>query len=131
MLPSIRKTGSYTAPKNIDIRPLIEQTEKLLSAYKEVAPKAEAFDRIADASGNMTMEQAAKSLKMGRNTLFAWLRTHAYLDQANLPYQDYLARGYFSVCASIIKKGNREDVYSQTFVTPKGLARLATKVGAT
>lgn len=61
---------------------LLGYTEKVLaleSKVGELAPKAEALDRIADAEGTMNPTVAAKNLQVQPKQLFDWMRRHGWI----------------------------------------------------
>lgn len=99
---------------------LAEENQKLL-------PKAKGYDRFLDIEGIMTMNQAAKTLNVkgiGQNKLFQILREEGVFyknGKDNLPYQEYINRGYFEVKQKALNISDSEVLYSQIYVTPKGL----------
>jgi anti-repressor protein len=73
------------------------------------------------------MGDTAKALNLpgiGRNTLFEILRDKNILMENNLPYQDYINRGWFEV--KITPKTQKGVVvnYPTTMVLPKGLEKI-------
>lgn len=91
----------------------------------ELEPKAEVFDRIANAGNLLAMNSAAKSLGTTRPKLFKLLRDRSILMGNNLPYQRYIESGMFNVKIKPIEMGHSGSIdYPQTFVTAKGLAWL-------
>lgn len=73
-------------PANLTRLQLIEmamQAEQerlqLESKVGELAPKAEALDRIADAEGTMNPTVAAKNLQVQPKQLFDWMRQHGWI----------------------------------------------------
>lgn len=142
VLPTIRRTGSY----NIVVRdsymiddPVaratrwIEEKKELIAAQEEIkekdevillnAPKVALYDTAMSAHNNQTMERVSKTLGYGRNKLFQFLRDQKVLRSNNLPYQEYLNRGYFDVRQySITHTTSGIENKTQTLVTPKGLA---------
>lgn len=128
VLPELRKTGSYSLgryqiPQNFPealrlAADLAEENEKLL-------PKAEMHDRFLSSGSAQTMAVAAKSLGTGRDRLFKFLRDQRILMSNNLPYQQYLDRGYFRVIEKVIIMGGDEVIKPQTLVTAKGVDYIA------
>jgi phage antirepressor YoqD-like protein len=90
-----------------------------------LAPKAQIADRIAEAEGLHTMNEAAKILQTGRTRLFVILRMKQIFMSDNLPYQRYQELGYFVVKEKVYEQGGSEHLYSKTLVTGKGLNWLA------
>lgn len=92
---------------------------------KLMEPKAEMYDRFLTAENTQTMAVVAKSLGTGRDRLFKFLREQKVLMASNVPYQDYLNRGYFRVIEKVIRMGGDEVIKPQTLVTPKGVEYIA------
>lgn len=96
-----------------------QERQRLASSVKELTPKAEFFDAVADSTDLMAMGEAAKTLKrVGRNTLFKLLKKHKVLDSENIPYQRYCDTGYFKVIESTYGNGC---IGLTTKVTQRGL----------
>jgi anti-repressor protein len=79
---------------------LEEERETLEAINREMAPKAEFYDAVAGSSTAMDLGRVAKVLNfigMGRNNLFVFLRNASILMPDNVPYQEYVDRGYFKV----------------------------------
>ena len=122
VLPSIRQTGMYAiVPKTLPeaLRAYADEVERRELAEAEVAklkPKAEFFDAVADSKDAIPIGDAAKVLNcgIGRNRLFAFLREKGVLMTNNVPYQDYIDRGYFRVI-------------EQKWTTPNGETRISIK----
>lgn len=103
----------------------VDKTEKLEMALTEQAPKVALYDTAMSAGNNHTMERVSKTLGYGRNKLFAFLREQKVLRANNLPYQDYIDRGYFKVRQySITHLTTGIENKTQTLVTPKGMAYI-------
>ena len=87
------------------------------------APKVNFHDKVAEAINCQTVEEVAKILGTGRNRLFAWLRNKNFFLDSNLPYQEYIDRGYFRVVErQFDDKRGESHTYTRTLVTGKGLA---------
>jgi anti-repressor protein len=144
VLPSVRKTGSYTAaPEEAD--PLVmaqryvesETARRVLAAQNAtLAPKAEQFDTLMSAEGTYAIADAAKILGTGEVRLFKLLRDRSILmdgarsgvEHHNVPYQQYLDAGYFDVITR--PRGDGARLTYTTRLTPKGLAWLDRKMRA-
>lgn len=132
VLPSIRKTGSYSVnvPQSFaealrlaaDQQEKIEAQQKLLTEQK---PKVEFFDAVAESKSAVSMNEVAKCLAvpgMGRNNLFKFLRGNKVLMDNNLPYQEYIDRGYFRVIEQKwTGKDGMPQISYKTLVYQKGL----------
>ena len=149
VLPSIRKTGSYSlTPPTLDSYqiedPILraqkwieEQKEKLLlleeskllnARLEEVKPKEEFYDKLIDLKDGVTLGEAAKLLNfkgMGQNNLFAYLRQCYMLTYLNTPMQHCMDKGYFQVkCDWIELADGSKKFTSRTYVTPKGIEKI-------
>ena len=83
--------------------------------------------------GTMAKLLAEKGLtidgkKIGRNTLFEFLRDSKILMDDNLPYQTFINRGYFIVVEYTMWKNNKPKLCRQTLVTGKGQLYITKKV---
>ena len=106
VLPSIRKTGEYNM-KDRTPQSYIEALEAHLQAEKEKLqlqqqlleqqPKVKAYNMLLSGQNAQTMAQVAKAFGTERNRLFELLRNQKILMKNNLPYQEYLDRGFFEV----------------------------------
>ena len=108
---------------------LNEQTNKL----EEQKPKVEFYEAVRESETNITFNQYAKILSnklnnklpsMGDVTLFQILRENGFLmshskakDIWNIPYQRFINQGIFAI---IEKSYGKNNLYTQTLITPKG-----------
>lgn len=79
-----------------------EKYEESLHAIEEMKPAHDFGKYLIDSRvGFVGWAEAAAILepqiKMGRNSLLAWLRGHKILMGDNVPYREYIERGYFRV----------------------------------
>lgn len=133
VLPAIRQTGSYGVhrlPQNYveALEALLDETKARIAVEEQLslaAPKVALYDTAMSAKNNLTMERVSKTLGYGRNKLFAFLREIKVLRINNLPYQEYIDRGYFDVRQySITHYTTGIENKQQTLVTPKGMAYI-------
>jgi len=117
---------------------LLTYTEKVLaleSKVCELAPKANALDRIADADGTMNPTVAAKTLQMPPKKLFNWMREKHWIyrrpgGKGNVAYQDKIQAGYLThKIATVQREDGSDKVVEQVLVTAKGLAKLSQVFG--
>jgi len=97
------------------------------------APKVETYNRIANSTGLKTMQEAAKLLGIGSNTLFSVLRDKGVFYRSNgvnLPAEKYIKRGLFEVKEEPYKRDNKDFVYTRVFATAKGLLWLEKQIAA-
>lgn len=138
VLPSIRKTGQYSlfqepvAPSHkipqtyaealLEAGRLALENERLLEQAKEDAPKVECYDALMLADGLITIGNFGKLV--GVKHIFKRLREMGILMESNLPYAEYLRRGYFEVRESTYSVGDRTKIHLKSMVTTKGQAYL-------
>lgn len=139
VLPSIRKTGAYhieerQLPTNFleALKALVaveEERLQLAAQVEEMQPKADGYDLLLSANNAQTMMAVAKAFKTGRNKLFAFLRDQKILMSNNLPYQEFLDRGYFIVReVSTLRGAFGVKNVPQTLVTARGLEFIRTRL---
>lgn len=148
ILPTIRKTGGYVndADKFVEtylpfadeptknlFKIQFEYINQLNDRIRRDEPKVKFADHVSDTINLIDMNDMAKlcadhGIRIGRTRLFAWLRAKGILMAGNLPYQEYIERGYFRVKESVFEMHGEIKTYQQTLVTGKGqqyiLARL-------
>lgn len=102
-----------------------QQVERLMLENKELKPKAEFFDAVADSKNAIQMSEVAKVLNYpgyGRNRLFEFLREKKVLMPNNQPYQKYVDCGYFRVVEQKYTKPNGDIAINiKTLVYQKGV----------
>lgn len=102
----------------------LRANQKLQRKIEADAPKVEFHHKVSHAEGHLTVAEAAKSFGTGEVRLFSMLRGRGYLMRSNLPFQEYIDRGWFKVLTKTGTWGGREQVYRQTVITGKGLTAL-------
>lgn len=128
VLPAIRKTGGYTAPRSFAeaLQLAADQARKMEELEKErqvLLPKAEFFDAVTDSKTAVSIGDAAKVLDagIGQNKLFAWLRDRNILRGDNTPYQKYIDNGYFRVVEQKYQVNGETRISIKTLVFQKGI----------
>jgi phage antirepressor YoqD-like protein len=93
------ETG-FHIPKNMAeaLRLAADQAQQI----EDMKPAYEFGNFLIEArKGWLSISEAAALLEpetgLGRNNLFAWLRSHKILMESNVPYREYIERGYFRV----------------------------------
>ncbi|MBR1764127.1 MAG: phage antirepressor KilAC domain-containing protein [Ruminococcus sp.] len=148
VLPTIRKTGGYVANEDMFVETYLtfaddavknlfklqcQVINQLNERIRRDEPKVRFADHVSDTVNLIDMNEMAKlcadhGIRIGRTRLFAWLRAKGILMAGNLPYQEYIERGYFRVKESVFEMHGEIKTYQQTLVTGKGqqyiLARL-------
>lgn len=149
VLPSIRKHGAYMTDSTLEkalLSPdfliklateLKSEKEKriaLESKVEEQKPLVDFANQVSDTTDLIDMKTMAKLLKdksieIGRNRLFDFLRMKKILMKDNQPYQQYIDSGYFKVNEYIYTNPfGQTKTNRQTFVTGKGQLYIAKKV---
>lgn len=108
-----------------------ERTQIAEARVIEFQPKAQAFDRLDTADGNLTLRPASKVLGYPERKLARWLEMNrwafrqgggplqAYVAKRNCGYLDHKLHNYHD------EKTGEDKVSITMVITPKGLARLA------
>ena len=140
VLPTIRRTGGYIADDEQFLRfyapTADEPTMAFIRAQMEIArglcrkidadkPLVEFAEHVMGSKNAIDMNSMAKiaanqGINIGSVRLFRWLRKHRILMGNNLPYQEYIDRGYFSVRVRLLHLPDGCKTYRQTLVTGKG-----------
>lgn len=100
--------------QGVIVNELIEKNKELQQFY----------DDLMNTNGLYSMNIIAKELKIGRNTLFSYLRSKSimfYNNGSNIPYQRFMNQGLFRVIESSCADGEYRPT---TYVTKKGLDYL-------
>lgn len=153
ILPTIRKTGGYVANEDVFVEtylPFADEPIKQLfriqcrvinqlnERIRKDEPKVKFADHVGDSTNVIDVNRMAKlcadhGICIGRNRLFAWMRSRGILMGGNIPYQEYIENGYFRVKESVYETNGQTRTYQQTFVTGKGqqyiLSRLMKEYG--
>lgn len=140
VIPTIRRTGGYVSNEEMFIEnylPFLDEPyrdlfrlqmtaiEKLNERIKHDQPLVEFANQVAGTDNLIDMNVMAKLAKaenipVGRNRLFDRLKRMGVLMSNNLPYQQYIDRGYFAVKESVFEVDGMKKTYQQTLVTGKG-----------
>lgn len=139
VLPSIRKTGSYSVPQpQSDIEILarailisnktIKQLETKIEKDKPLVEFAETIVDTDDAIdiGSFAKILNKKGIKIGRNRLFALLKVHKFLMKNNVPYQNQINNDCFKAIECKICNG--EKLYIKPLITGKGQIAVIKKL---
>ncbi|HGE5408855.1 TPA: phage antirepressor KilAC domain-containing protein [Escherichia coli] len=110
---------------------LAEQKMQLENQLAIVAPKVEFADRVGEASG-ILIGNFAKVVGIGQNKLFAWMRDHKILiasgSRRNVPMQEYMDRGYFTVKETAVNTNHGIQISFTTKITGRGQQWLTRKL---
>ncbi|WP_163454845.1 phage antirepressor KilAC domain-containing protein [Escherichia coli] len=110
---------------------LAEKKMQLENQLAIAAPKVEFADRVGEASG-ILIGNFAKVVGIGPNKLFAWMRDHKILiasgSRRNVPMQEYMDRGYFTVKETAINTNHGIQISFTTKITGRGQQWLTRKL---
>ena len=140
ILPQINHTGGYVSNEDMFIEnylPFLEQPyqklfrlqmtaiRKLNERIRHDQPLVDFANHVSNTDNLIDMNAMAKlaadeHFKIGRTRLFRWLKYMGVLMANNLPYQQFIDRGYFAVKESIFEVNGLKKTYQQTLVTGKG-----------
>ena len=140
VLPTIRRTGGYIAddeqflrfyaptadePTMVFIRAQMEIARGLCRKIDADKPLVEFAKSVMGSKNAIDMNSMAKlaaneGIPIGQKRLFAWLRKRRILMANNLPYQEYIDRGYFCIREKVFQLPDGCKTYRQTLVTGKG-----------
>ncbi len=142
VLPTLRKTGSYSLPEQKPDSYLIEDPaararrwaeeyeEKALleKENKQLKPKAEDWDRFLDTKGTFSALDIAHALDIGRSTFFAMLRDVKICFKnerdENIPYAKAVHKNKFTTC--MVNKNGLP--CTQMRVYPEGIPYITKKL---
>ncbi|EFI0123986.1 DNA-binding protein [Escherichia coli] len=110
---------------------LEDQKAELEKQLALAAPKVEFADRVGEASG-ILIGNFAKVVGIGPNKLFAWMRDHKILiasgSRLNVPMQEYMDRGYFTVKETAVNTNHGIQISFTTKITGRGQQWLTRKL---
>ena len=140
VLPTIRRTGGYVGNEDMFVEnylPFADDAVKNLfrlnlmtirqlnEKIRRDEPLVQFANQVADTENVIDIGRMAKlaneeNIRIGRNTLFHWLKGRKILMTGNIPYQQFIDRGYFVVKESVYEHHGMQKTYQQTYVTGKG-----------
>lgn len=140
ILPTLRRTGGYVSNEEMFIEnylPFLDEPYRNLFRLQMAAinqlnerirhdqPLVEFANQVSNTDNLIDMNAMAKlaraeNIPVGRNKLYVWLKSMRVLMANNLPYQQFIDRGYFAVKESVFEVNGLKKTYQQTFVTGKG-----------
>ena len=143
VIPSIRKTGSYSVQQFelpgtyrealADLLLEVEKTEALTLENKEqkatiavLEPKADFHDRVSRSKDQVSVREFAQILGTGQNRLYDWFRKKQYMSlKGTLPIQHWVDIGLFALTEVAYEDKNGHDrTFTKTMITGKGQVRL-------
>jgi anti-repressor protein len=138
VLPSIRKTGSYSVQHKIPqtyAEALLEagrlalENEKLSAKIEQDAPLVAYAEAVQCSTDSLELNEFAKLIGTGRTRLFRLMRDLGVIMQTStLPYQRWLDAGYFELDQEVSMTDGKLRPYAR--VTGKGQVWLKQKIDA-
>ena len=127
--PSVPRTYAEALLEAGRLAMELEQKDEQLRIQ---APKVDFADRVAGADKGVVLGNFARSVGIGQNTLFKHLRSMRVLmdggNRHNLPLQEYIDRGYFSVRESTYDTNGETRLSFTPLITGKGQQWLSAKL---
>jgi len=108
-----------------------EKLELQAKQIQELEPKGKFYDVVTDSKTAIDIGNAAKVLDVGigRNKLFKKLRDLKILQSNNVPYQEFIDRGYFRIIESKYQKSDGSTHISlKTLVYQRGIDFIMRKI---
>lgn len=110
-----------------------EERKALAERIEQDKPKVQFAEQVSDTTDLIDIGAYSKLLKkngvkIGRNTLFEWLRNNGYLRPNNEPYQQYINQGYFKTKEYTYIVEGSPKIGIKTYVTGKGQHYLYNKL---
>lgn len=108
---------------------IMDLAYKFDDLQSEMHERTELYDRLINAKGCLSMNQVAKSIGLGRNTMMKILRSQniLFLDgKDNIPYERYVKSGYFIVTNKTDTNG---EIHAGTKATAKGVKFILDTLG--
>jgi prophage antirepressor-like protein len=138
VLPTIRKTGSYSVQHKIPqtyAEALLEagrlalENERLSAKIEQDAPLVAYAEAVQCSADSLELNEFAKLIGTGRTRLFRLMRDLGVIMQTStLPYQRWLDAGYFELDQEVSMTDGKLRPYAR--VTGKGQVWLKQKIDA-
>lgn len=104
-----------------------EEKEKLLLENQKQQDIIKEQEKHLVNSEDLNYTTVAKNLHVHPIKFVEWLRDKGYINKKNVPYQEYIDRGYFSVKSHSITLKNKTKGFTQGFIKPKGYSYFLDK----
>ena len=104
------------------------------SKIEQDKPKVEWADQCLESNTTLKIGDYAKlihrenDIEIGQNRLFNFLRSRNILNENNMPYQEYMDRGWFEVIERPVQTVNGTIIKYTPKITPKGQQGLLTVI---
>lgn len=145
VLPALRKTGRYAVEQHEVPRTLpealrqyaneVEAHERTRAQLAITAPKADAWDTLASAEGDMSVREAAfclnrdPNISTGQNRLFNTLKEMGWIDKRKVPYASHERHVRLRVYPFEDAVTGEKRTAQQVRVTAEGLRLLHKRLG--
>jgi len=124
-LPAQRIDLNAIDPRTLALA-ILEESDRADAAeaqVRELEPKAVAFEKFMVSDGSLTLGAVANMYKVGRQTLFDWLRATKVIQADRRPYQEYA--DWFEVKATTFERNSGASGVSHTSkLLPSGVDPL-------
>lgn len=146
VVPSIRRTGQYGSAVALpvsyadalrELAATVERAEVAQLALQAAAPKAEAWDVLASATGDYSVREAAyilnrdPAVSTGQQRLFQLLRDWALIDRKDIPYADHARHVRLRARSYTSPRSGEDRTSEQVRITADGLRYLHKRMGGT
>ena len=149
VLPTIRKHGMYASVDTVEkmladpdaairilneIKAEREKRKEMESKIEQDKPNVEWADQCLESNTTLKIGDYAKlihrenDIEIGQNRLFNFLRSRNILNENNMPYQEYMDRGWFEVIERPVQTVNGTIIKYTPKITPKGQQGLLTVI---
>lgn len=117
------------------LRLAADQAEQIEQQQKEIEasnPLVNFANTVADSSDTIDMGEFSKlsfpETGLGRTRLFRYLRNNKILDEGNVPYQRYIAAGWFKVIEQPFQTPYGTKINIKTLVTGRGQISIIERI---
>lgn len=122
--------GTAELPKTALEKQLLIQQAMMIQQemINELLPKVDAFNQFLGTENLHRMDEAARSLRIGKNILYRLLRKNKVFflqNGCNLPYQEYMDSGYFQVKEMVKRINDKDTSIPVIYCTARGMSFLA------
>ncbi len=105
--------------KNAELETYIEENQSKIDYVNNVVAVS---DSLTSVGALAKLLEDKSNNKIGQKTMFEWFRNNGYTfwDKENIPYQEFITRGYFVIKQTHWSNGNKSGDYNRIWITAKG-----------